>query len=171
MKRLFSSSSLSAIKVVSSAYLRLLIFLPIILISACDSFNPECHIMYSAYKLNKQGDNMQPWRTPFSIWNQPVVPCSVLPVASWPAYKFFKWQVRWSGITFSFRIFHSVLIHITGVTSLKRLVKQQVEGKQCRDDGWHVFILESWNPAGRFCGLYEGSWEEGAATWHRTSQL
>ena len=23
--------------------------------------------MYSAYKLNKQGDNIQPWRTPFFI--------------------------------------------------------------------------------------------------------
>ena len=23
--------------------------------------------MYSAYKLNKQGDNIQPWRTPFPI--------------------------------------------------------------------------------------------------------
>ena len=26
--------------------------------------------MYSAYKLNKQGDNIQPWHTPFPIWNQ-----------------------------------------------------------------------------------------------------
>ena len=31
--------------------------------------------MYSAYKLNKQGDNIQPWRTPFLIWNQSVVTC------------------------------------------------------------------------------------------------
>ena len=30
--------------------------------------------MYPAYKLNKQGDNKQPWRTPFPIWNQSVVP-------------------------------------------------------------------------------------------------
>ena len=35
IKRLFSSSSLSAIRVVSSAYMRLLIFLPAILIPAC----------------------------------------------------------------------------------------------------------------------------------------
>ena len=35
IKRLFSSSSLSAIRVVSSVYLRLLIFLPAILIPAC----------------------------------------------------------------------------------------------------------------------------------------
>ena len=37
IKRLFSSSSLSAIRVVSSEYLRLLIFLPAILIPACAS--------------------------------------------------------------------------------------------------------------------------------------
>ena len=40
--------------------------------------------MYSAHKLNKQGDNIQPWCTPFPIWNQSVVPCPVLTVASWP---------------------------------------------------------------------------------------
>ena len=37
IKKLFSSSSLSAISAVSSAYLKLLIFLPAILIPACDS--------------------------------------------------------------------------------------------------------------------------------------
>ena len=41
---------------------------------------------------------MQPWRTLYPIWNQPVVPCPVLTVASWPAYGFLKRQVRWSGI-------------------------------------------------------------------------
>ena len=40
IKRLFSFSSLSAIMVVSSAYLRLLIFLPAILIPACASSSP-----------------------------------------------------------------------------------------------------------------------------------
>ena len=60
-----SSSSFSAIRVVSSAYLRLLIFLLSILIPACASSRPVFHIMYSAYKLNKQGDNIQPWCTPF----------------------------------------------------------------------------------------------------------
>ena len=48
---------------------------------------------------------MQSWRTPFSIWNQSVVPCSVLTVASWPAYRFLRRQVRWSDIPISFRIF------------------------------------------------------------------
>ena len=60
IKRLFSSSSLSAIRMVSSAYQRLLIFLPAILIPACASSNPVFLMMYSAYKLNTQGDNIQP---------------------------------------------------------------------------------------------------------------
>ena len=34
--------------------------------------------MYSAYKLNKQGDYKQPWHTPFPTWNQFLVPCLVL---------------------------------------------------------------------------------------------
>ena len=48
IKRLFSSSSLYAISVVSSAYLRLLLFLLAILISACASSSPVFLMMYSA---------------------------------------------------------------------------------------------------------------------------
>ena len=69
IKRLFSSSSLSAIRVVSSEYLRLLIRLPAILIPACVSSSLIFHMMYSAYKLHKQDDTIQPWCTPFPIWN------------------------------------------------------------------------------------------------------
>ena len=54
IKRLFSSSLLSAIRAVSSAYLRLLIFLQAVLIPACASSSVTFHMMYSAYKLNKQ---------------------------------------------------------------------------------------------------------------------
>ena len=108
IKRLFSSL-ISAIRVVSSAYLRLLIFLPTILIPTYASSSPAFHMMYSAYKLNKQGDNIQPWHTPFTISNQFVVPCPVLTVASWPAHRFLKRQVSWSGSPMSFRIFHSLL--------------------------------------------------------------
>ena len=50
IKRLFSSFSLSANKVVSSAYLRLLIFLLAILIPAYESSSPAFHMMYSAYQ-------------------------------------------------------------------------------------------------------------------------
>ena len=100
IKRLFSSL-LSAIRVVSSMYLSLLIFFPAILIPACASSRLAFHMMYSAKKLNKQGDNIQPWRTPFPIGNQSVVPCPVLTVASWPAYGFLNRQVRWSGVPIS----------------------------------------------------------------------
>jgi len=55
IKRLFSSSSLFAIRVISSAYLRLLIFLLAILIPACASSSPALLMMYSEYKLNKHG--------------------------------------------------------------------------------------------------------------------
>ena len=68
------------------------------------------HITYSAYKLNKQGDNIQPWCTPFPISNQFVVPWLVLTVASWLAYRFLRRQVRFSGIT-SLRILQFVVIH------------------------------------------------------------
>ena len=94
VKRLFNSSLLSAIRVVSSAYLRLLIFLSEILIPACASSRLEFLMMYSAYKLNKLDDNIQPWRIPFPIWNQSVV--SVLTVASGPAYRSHRRSVRWS---------------------------------------------------------------------------
>ena len=66
IKRLFSSSLLSAFRVVSSAYLWLLIFLPAILILACNSTSPAFHMMCSKYKLNKQGDNKQPCHTTLS---------------------------------------------------------------------------------------------------------
>ena len=90
IKSLFSCSSLSAIRVVSSAYMRLLIFLLAILIPAHASSSPAFRMMYSAYRLNKQGENIQPWHTPFPIWNQSVVPCLVLTVASWPVYRFLR---------------------------------------------------------------------------------
>ena len=60
IKRLFIAYLLSAIKVVSSADLRLLIFLLAILIPACASSSLAFRMMCSAYKLNKQGHNIQP---------------------------------------------------------------------------------------------------------------
>ena len=89
IKKPFSSSSLSALSVVSSAYLRLLIVLPAVLISAWASSSLAFWIMCSAYKLNKQGDNIQIWHTPFPIC---IVICLVLTVASWPAYRFLRGQ-------------------------------------------------------------------------------
>ena len=84
IKRFFSSSLLSVIKVVSCAFLRLLIFLPTILIPADDSSSQHftwCH----------RGDNKQPCHTPFSILNQSLVPYKrSLTVAFWPAYRFLR---------------------------------------------------------------------------------
>ena len=75
----------------SSEYLRLLISNLAILIPACASSSPAFLILYSAYMLNKQI-----WCTLFSIWNQSLVSCSVVTVASWPGNKFLRRQVRWS---------------------------------------------------------------------------
>ena len=110
-KKLFSSSSLSAIRVVSSAYLRLLMFLPPFLIPACNLSSPAFLMMCSAYRLNKQGGSRQLCGSPFWILNQSVVPNRVLTVASWPAYSFLRRQVRWSGIPISLRVFQFVVIH------------------------------------------------------------
>ena len=46
---------------------------------------------------------------PFPILNQSIVPCTVLTAASYPAYRFLRRQVKWSGISISLRIFHSVV--------------------------------------------------------------
>ena len=110
IKRLFSPSSLPAIRMISSAYLRLLIFLLAMLISACDSTSTAFHMMYSAYMLNMQDDSIQPWHTPFPIWNQSVVPCPYLTVISLPVCRFLRRQARWSGISVSLKIFQFVVI-------------------------------------------------------------
>ena len=70
-----------SLRVVKSAYLRLLIFLPAILIPACNSSNSAFLLMYSVYRLNKQGDSRQPCHILFSILNQSIVPYMVLTVA------------------------------------------------------------------------------------------
>ena len=78
IRRLFSSSSPSAIRggvICISEVIDISSDNPDS--SLCLS-SPAFHMMYSAYKLNKQGDNIQPWHTPFPIWNQSVL-------AYWPA--------------------------------------------------------------------------------------
>ena len=68
IKRLFSYSSLSAIRVVSSPYLGLLISLLAFFNPACASSSPAFCVMYSAYKLNKECDSIQPLSTPSPVW-------------------------------------------------------------------------------------------------------
>ena len=65
IKKLFSSSSLSAIRLMSSAYLRFCYFscqswFQLVIHPAQRFTSCTLHI-----KLNKQGDYVQPWRTPF----------------------------------------------------------------------------------------------------------
>ena len=149
IKRLFSSSLLSSIRLVSSAYLRLWIFLLAILIPACASSSPAFLMMYSAFKLNKQRGNIQPWRTSFLIWNQSVVPCPVLIVASWSVYRFLRRQVRCSGIPISFRIFQFVVIHTVkgfGIVN-KAEVDVFLELSSCFDDPTDVGTLISGSSA------------------------
>ena len=79
--------------------------------------------MHSAQNLNKKGDNIQPWRTPFPIWNQSVIPCQVLTVASWPVHRFWRRQVRWSSIPMSW-IFHSLLwLEVKGFGIVNKMAK------------------------------------------------
>ena len=74
IKRLLSSS-LSAIRVVSPAYLRLLILLLAVLIPACDSSSPACPVIYPAYKLNNKG--WQYAALTYSFPNLELVHCSM----------------------------------------------------------------------------------------------
>ena len=118
-KLAFSLSSFTFIKKLITSFtftkgsviciLRLLIFLLEILIPTCVSSSQAFHIIYSAYKLSKQGDNIQPGHTPYQIWNQFVVPCQLQTFAPWPAYTFLRREVRSSGIPICLRIFHSLL--------------------------------------------------------------
>ena len=71
-RKLFSSSLHPAVRVVLSTYLRLLIFLPAILIPAGDSFTLAFCILDSSYKLNKQDGNIQPCHTLLPILSQSV---------------------------------------------------------------------------------------------------
>ena len=112
IKRLFSSSLLSAISVMSSAYLRLFVLILATLLPAYASSRLAFLMMYSVCKLNKQGDKIQLWHTLFQISNQSVVPCPILTVASWPTYRFVAGsQVKWSGVTISWKIFQFLVIH------------------------------------------------------------
>ena len=100
IKRLFSSSPFSATRVVSLAYLRLLLFL---LVGNLDFglWFIQPSISHDVFWLFNQGDKIQPWCTPFPILNQSIVPCLVLTVASWPAYRFLRRQVNWSATPIS----------------------------------------------------------------------
>ena len=88
-KRPFSCSLLSAVRVGSYVYLRLLIFLLAILIPACASSSPAFLMIYSGWQYTVLTYS-------FSYLEPVCCPCPVLTVASWPAYRFLRKQVRYS---------------------------------------------------------------------------
>ena len=102
-RRLFISASFSTIRVASA-------FLGWYFSHNLDSdlSSPAFHMMYSACKLNKQGDNIQPCRTAFLILNQSIVPCPVVIVASWSSYSFLSWSSIPNSKNFQFVVTHTV---------------------------------------------------------------
>jgi len=138
-----------------------LIFFLEILIPVCASFSPAFYMMYSAYNLNKQDDNVQPWHTPFPIWNQSVVPCPLLTVAFWPAYRFLRRQeVVWYSHLFknfpvccdphSQRPWHG---QWSRSRSSLNIWKPTEEGADRRWDGW-MASLTQW----KWVWVSSGSW-------------
>ena len=85
------------------------------LIWKCFPFNVTYQISLISLislQLNKQGDNIQPWRTPSPVWNQSV--CCFMSSSNCCfliCIRFLRRQVRWSGIPISLRIFQFFVIH------------------------------------------------------------
>ena len=75
IKRLFISSSLSAIVVVSSAYLRLFIFILAILIPPCDSASPQRVGQNWMLELNWTEDNQSPTDSIVFFFTSPRLNC------------------------------------------------------------------------------------------------
>ena len=115
INRLFSFSSFSAIRVVSSAYLRLLIPFPAISTPAYASSGLVFHMLYSAnFLIEVKQAGWQYTALTYSFPDLEPVCCSmclVLTVTSWPAYRFLRRQVRWSSIPISLRIFQLVVVY------------------------------------------------------------
>ena len=109
IKGLFSSSFLSAIGVVSCAYLRLLIFL-----LAVFWFQLELHPAWYFTWCTLHISYISRWQytaSTNSFTNFEPVHCSMSSsnYYSWPTYRFLRRQVKWSRIPISLRIVHSLL--------------------------------------------------------------
>ena len=150
IKGLFSSSLLSAIRVLSSAYLRLLIFLPAILIPYCASSSPAFLIRYTAYNLNKHGENIHTRHTPFPIGNQSVTPCPVLTVAPYLHTDFSRGKS--GGLVFpSLSEFPSLLwstrirfIYLRGKPTLLEFSAEELRGQNRKRGKWETTNGKWW---------------------------
>ena len=76
-------------------------------------------------QLNKQDDNIQHWGTPFPIWIQSVVPCPVLTVASWLAYRFLK--SRSGGLVFPSLSEFSTVYYDPHIQSFGIISKEEID--------------------------------------------
>ena len=112
IKRLFRSSLLYAIRVVSSPYLRLLIFLPAILITTCDSSSLALCMVCTTEKLNKQVTICSLVVLLSQFWSGHCFMC--IPCLSGSNCCFLndiqvsQEAVRWSDLPTSLRVFHSL---------------------------------------------------------------
>src|SRR6218665_2971118 len=93
--------------VVSSAYLKLFSVLPAIFTPSFASSISAFLIILCAYRLNKNGDKMQPCRTPFLILYLTVSPNYVLITADWSSYNPLSSCIRCFGIPISSKVFHN----------------------------------------------------------------
>ena len=124
--------------------------------SSCALSSLVFHMMYSAYKFNKQSDNVKPWHTALPIWNQSIVPCLVLTIASWPAYRCLRRQVRWPDIPISKNFPQFVEIHTVKGFSVVNEAEVGIfwnsfyfflwsSGCWQFDSGFSAFSKSSWN--------------------------
>ena len=101
-------------------------------------------MMCSTYKLNEHGGNIQPWHSTFPNF-EPVRCSMVLTVASWPAYRFLRRQVRWSGIPISLWIFHNLLWpHSQDFGAVnKAKVDISANNKKTLETAWHSSWIQT----------------------------
>ena len=94
----------------------------------------------------------------YSFPNLEPVHCSmlVLTIASWPEYRFLRWQVRWSGIANSLKVFYSFfVIHtVKGFSIVNKAVDVFLESSCFFYDPRDVGSLISGSSAFSKCSLY-----------------
>ena len=132
IKRLFSSSLLSAIRVVSSTYLRLLMLLLPVLILACNSSSLAVLMMCSASRLNKWVTADSPVVLLPQSWINQLFPHRVLTVALWPPYRFLRNVIQ--SPSSSNGLYWTTLLSASSNSIDKLLFGEQPEGgRNCRN--------------------------------------
>ena len=120
-------------------------FLPAVLIPYCDSSSLAVCMMYSVYKLDKQGDSTQPWCTPLPILTGPLLHvrfCLLL----------LDLHTRFSGIRgfrlfnvyFSCSIYHCLVLYYTCIFCLWSVSS-------------NMLLISTWQGSYLFCSLWWSS--------------